>query len=689
MNHLRTFGEVGVVAHINRDMKAKLEDRGRPCMFVGYAHNHAGDVYRMLDLKTRKICVSRDVTWLKKLYGEYIKNEDKKEVLEDEEEEEAKPPKKTPVTVPPNVEKELKVQTNENLGTVAERSSGPRYLRSGKEIGALTWETFAQFNMALLSTENKENEPTEPLTFQEAWWQEDTSQRDKWRTAIKTEFNNMVKRGIWKKIAKANVQSGRTLLKSKWVFKIKRDGTYRARLVACGYSQVPGVDYTENYSPVVNDVTFRIILVIWIIRQYEARIIDIETAFLEGVLEEEIYMQIPKGYAEAMLDEANNECLLLQRPLYGLVQAARQFWKKVVSILKELQFVGGTADPCLFSRSNEKGTVIVIMYVDDFLCVGDHEALNSLEDDLRKAKLTLKVEHKMTDYLSCEIVLNEEKTEGYLIQPHLIRNLRKYFGEYVKPKQVYLTPGTPGHGVKRPESEDMKVDEELQKRFRSGVGMLLYLVKHSRPDIANATRELSKSMDGATMLGYLELLRVIKYVLDTEGYGLKLKPQKQEETWRLIAYTDSDWAGDQETRISVSGYVLYFASVAIAWRSKGQKCVTLSSSEAEYVALSECVKDVRFVMKIMIELGVEPPKPVVVRIDNVGAMFMAENSSTSQRTRHIDIRYKWVAEFIEAGEIAVVFVKTDDNDADIFTKNTSRVIHDKHVEKMMWTNQTP
>ena len=217
--------------------------------------------------------------------------------------------------------------------------------------------------------------------------------------------------------------------------------------------------------------------------------------------------------------------------------------------------------------------------------------------------------------------------------------------------------------------------------------MLLYLVKHSCPDIANATRELSKSMGGATMLGYQELLRVIKYVLDTEGYGLKLKPVSEDELWRLTAYTDSDWAGDQETRISVSGYILYFGSVAAAWRSRGQKSVCLSSSEAEYVALSECVKDVRFVMKIMRELGVEPPTPVVVRIDNVGAMFMAENNTTSQRTRHIDIRYKWVAEFIEAGEIDVVFVKTDENDADIFTKNTSRVIHDKHVEKMMWTNK--
>ena len=213
--------------------------------------------------------------------------------------------------------------------------------------------------------------------------------------------------------------------------------------------------------------------------------------------------------------------------------------------------------------------------------------------------------------------------------------------------------------------------------------MLLYLVKHSRPDIANATRELSKSMDGATEVGFQELLRVIKYVLDTEKYGLKLEPKKKDDMWNLEAFSDSDWAGDKQSRISICGYILYFCGVAIAWKSKGMKHVTLSSSEAELVALSECVKDVKFVMKILEDLGIKVSCPVTVRVDNVGAIFLAENATTSQRTRHIDIRYKWVSEFIENGEIEVIFVKTLENDADIFTKNTSSSVNDRHVERMM------
>ena len=128
---------------------------------------------------------------------------------------------------------------------------------------------------------------------------------------------------------------------------------------------------------------------------------------------------------------------------------------------------------------------------------------------------------------------------------------------------------------------------------------------------------------------------------------------------------------------------MYFVGVSIAMRSKAQANVTLSSSEAEYVALSECVKDIRFVMQLLTELKVDYPKPVVVKIDNVGAMFMSENISSSVRTRHVDVRLKFVNEFIKEGEITVVFVKSEENDADVFTKNTKAEINERLTERFM------
>ena len=173
---------------------------------------------------------------------------------------------------------------------------------------------------------------------------------------------------------------------------------------------------------------------------------------------------------------------------------------------------------------------------------------------------------------------------------------------------------------------------------------------------------------------------MVKHVLDTKMYGLMLKPKKLTKMWNITAYTDSNWADDKQTRISVAGYVLYFCGVAVAWKSKGMKHVTLSLSEAELVALSECMK---FVMKIVQDLGLELQRPVTVRVHNVGAMFLVENATTTQRTRHIDIRYKWVSEFIENRDVEIVFVKTAENDADIFTKNVSGDLNKRHVKQMM------
>ena len=158
--------------------------------------------------------------------------------------------------------------------------------------------------------------------------------------------------------------------------------------------------------------------------------------------------------------------------------------------------------------------------------------------------------------------------------------------------------------------------------------MLLCLTKYSRPDISNVVRELSKCMDGATIGTYLELLRVIKFVLDTKNFGLKIRPKIAEKSWNLNVFCDSDWAGDPETRISVTGFIVYLMGVPVSWRSKAQRGVTLSSSEAEYVAISEAVKEIKFMYFLLQEIGFDVELPIVVKTDNIGALFMSQNAST-------------------------------------------------------------
>jgi len=145
--------------------------------------------------------------------------------------------------------------------------------------------------------------------------------------------------------------------------------------------------------------------------------------------------------------------------------------------------------------------------------------------------------------------------------------------------------------------------------------------------------------------------------------------------------SDSEYAGDKDTRISVYGYILYFCGAPIAWKSKGGKSVTLSSTEAEYVASSEIAKEAIFVKNILDSIGIKITLPIQICVDNVGAIYLANNYSTSQRTKHIDIRAHFLREYIEDGIIKVVFIKSEDNDADIFTKNTSEELFHSHAEK--------
>jgi hypothetical protein len=229
---------------------------------------------------------------------------------------------------------------------------------------------------------------------------------------------------------------------------------------------------------------------------------------------------------------------------------------------------------------------------------------------------------------------------------------------------------------------DPIITAEQQHDYRSGVGMLMYLVKHSRPDIANAVRELTKVLDGATDAHWKAMMRVIKFVLDTRKYSLRLKPNQNGKV-TLKGISDSEFAGDRETRKSVYGYITYYCGAPISWKSKSGNSVTLSSTEAEYYASSETAKELLFIYNLIISMEKDLELPIIMHVDNTGAIYLANNYSTGPRTKHIDIRTHFVRDLIINGILKVVFIKSEDNDADIFTKNVSEELYEKHSSKQV------
>ena len=211
--------------------------------------------------------------------------------------------------------------------------------------------------------------------------------------------------------------------------------------------------------------------------------------------------------------------------------------------------------------------------------------------------------------------------------------------------------------------------------------MLLYLVKHLRPDLANAIRELFKVNYGANPAAYKKLLRVIKYVINTKNFGLKVEPTgNSSKPWEIICFSNSNYTGDPVSKQSISGFILHIVGVPISWQSKSQKSVSLSSSEVEYIDLSEAVKEVMFVVQLLESMQIVVKYPVTVKVDKVGAIFMASNIMTTSHTKHMDIWYKYVNEYVEDGIVKIIFVKSADNDSNILTKNLSAEFHEKNLE---------
>ena len=304
-------------------------------------------------------------------------------------------------------------------------------------------------------------------------------------------------------------------------------------------------NYTDNFAPVAHNVSFRIPLARMMVEKMDSLVMDVETAFLYVHIEEEIFMKSPVGMEEIDQGSSPEDCIKLKKGIYGLCQAARQFWRKCVDTIKQEPF-GFTvhADICILFKENNLGICIIIMYVDDMLIIGEKEKIQEFATMIQK-EFSVKIQHNLADYLGCEFHMNKEKTKGWLGQPSIIKSLEQKFSKRAMKERLSLSPGTPRFTVRRLENQEDKVNTEEHEIYRSGVGTLLYLTKHSRPDISNPVRELSKTMDAPAPAHVKEMYKLFRFVLSTKDYGLKFKLIKSIRKWVLKALSDSDFASDK------------------------------------------------------------------------------------------------------------------------------------------------
>ncbi|CAI7876561.1 unnamed protein product [Closterium sp. NIES-54] len=427
--------------------------------------------------------------------------------------------------------------------------------------------------------------PGEPATLKEAL---ESSDAEEWKKAMECDLKSIEENGTWELV---ELPEGRKAITSKWLFKIKSDADsnierYKSRLVAKGYQQKEKVDYKELFASVVKPMTLRTLLAGAAIKGWVVKQMDVTTAFLNGVLEEEIFMAQPEGF-----DDGSGRVFELIKALYGLKQAPRQCYLKLQGVLEEIGFTPSTADHSLFMLGEGEQRSFMVVYVDDILIFSPStglvkEVMLKLQD-----KFKCKALGDVSFYLGLHIEQDVEKRCMRVHQRKYPEALAANFGQS---EGHVATPFPSGFKcVKGPEEES--VGEEERRRFHSLVGSLMYAAVNTRTDVAFATGQLARVVQCPNEEQVAAGMRVAKYLGQTPTVGLQYSVAAQRrqkgadgvEPGRLFltASSDASFASEPEDMTSVGGFICCVAGGPTSWESKKQVDQALSSVESEYMAL--------------------------------------------------------------------------------------------------------
>ncbi|GKB06944.1 retrovirus-related pol polyprotein from transposon TNT 1-94 [Tanacetum coccineum] len=398
----------------------------------------------------------------------------------------------------------------------------------------------------------------------------------KWRQAMEEEIKSIEKNDTWEL---TTLPKGQKAIGVKWVYKAKKNAKgevekYKARLVAKGYKKKHGIDYEEVFAPVARLETIRMIIAIAAQYRWKIHQMDVKSAFLNGLLEEEVYVEQPEGY---VAKGQEGKVLNLKKALYGLKQAPRAWNTRIDKYFQEHGFRKCLSEYALYVKFENKSILLACLYVDDLIFIGNSQ---SMIDDLKKSMTR---EFEMTDiglmsyYLGIEVKQTDEGI--FICQERYAKEILKRFG-----MDKCNPVGTPIEHKAKPSKHDggKAVDSTL---FKSLVGSLRYLTC-TRPDILFAVGLISRFMEEPTTKHSKIVKRILRYIKGTVDYGMFYSTS---EDFKLVGYSDSDWAKSKDDGRSTSGFLFFLGNNAFTWSSKKQPIVTLSSCEAEYVAATSCV----------------------------------------------------------------------------------------------------
>ena len=465
-----------------------------------------------------------------------------------------------------------------------------------------------------------------------------------------------------------DLPEGCTAIPSKWTFKAKRDKDgnivrYKARFVAKGFKQKKNVDYDELWSPVARMDSLRVISSIAASQDLHLFQIDVQTAFLHGEIDREIYIQQPEGYVVA---GSEKKVWRLKKGLYGLKQSAVLWNKRIHKTLIRLGFVQSAADPCVYTRMTGGATMIFALWVDDGLfAFSDMEAGQSIIKELQDE---FKIRVAPADHFVGLVIQRDRANKSlHLSAPAYIDKMLEKFN--MSECNTVKIPADKSINISKsmsPETEE-KRKEMTRFPYRQLIGSLMYAAITVRPDTAFIVNQLAQHCNDPGEQHWKAGKKVLRYLAATRRFGISFSGGESNVD-TLIAFSDADYAGDVDTRRSTSGFLFMLNGGVVSYCSRRQKCVARSTMESEYIAASEGASEAVFLRRLLSQIGVEQSSPTPFYCDNQAAISLVHNPEHHSRAKHIDVRYHFIREQQANGIIDITHVPSESQLADILTK---------------------
>jgi hypothetical protein len=498
----------------------------------------------------------------------------------------------------------------------------------------------------------------------------------KWQEAMDEEISAIEKLGTWELV---NPPAGSNIINSHFILKAKRDengkiARYKARLVANGNSQREGIDYNETFAAVAKLPSVRAVLANAASQGWEIHQIDVKNAYLNATLTEDVYMRPPPGYLKP--GQEGKVCKL-KKSLYGLKQAGFEWYETLCEFFREIGFTRSAVDHAVFFKHEGNSSTVISVSTDDMAVTANTmEAMDWLKDEFRK-RFEISDLGQIRWLLGFEVKYDKTARTLSLSQRAYIDTLVERFG--LENGNTVTTPLEPGTTLSTDQSPSTTnhSDEMRNIPYHELVGSLAWAALGTRPDIAFSTSTLAQFTQNPGKPHWQAAKRVLRYLKGTRDLRLHLVDPNEG----MLAYTDADW-GSQPHRHSISGHVPSLAGMPVAWGSKKQNIVALSSTEAEYVAVTNSLKDVIWLRNLLSEIRAPITSPTVILCDNQGAITLTQSNKFHPRTKHIDIRFHFIREAVENGQVTLSYCPTNAMVADILTKALPRTKVEKFVDML-------